>query len=186
MYANLAYADWHLPLSREAVTLREAAEALAQVGAAPSDIPFVVRLAENPKFDLFHGAADLKTHDYIHIVLGRGLLAKDEAFVIGFTMGSTHQLNLFEQALFGKVARHLYPGVYRFSAEDEKVFHDAARLGYISDCAALNDVDYASKLDSTVGDIRRELRVDPDLLRAYFRIEARRFPQSKESQRLLD
>jgi hypothetical protein len=65
-----SYALWHVPLSRHGMTLRAAAEALAQVGAQPDDIPLMVRLAENPKFNLFHGAVDLKTHDYIHAVLG--------------------------------------------------------------------------------------------------------------------
>src|ERR1041385_35182 len=113
MLETRAYAEWHIPLSRDQTTLRAAAEDLARVGAAPDDIPLMVRLAENPRFNLFHGAVDLKTHDYIHIVLGRGLLAKDEAFVNGFTMGSTQRLSATEEKLFTLVAEHLYPGIYQ-------------------------------------------------------------------------
>lgn len=180
------YADWHIPLSRGETTLRAAADSLACVGAMADDIPLMVRLAENPQFDLFHGAADLKAHDHIHAVLGRGLLAKDEAFVIGFTMGSTHRLGAAEESLFTLVARRLYPGIYRFSEEDVLVFRDAVRLAAISDCAPLNRIDYGVYLDRGLDDIRRALGVDTALLRAYFAIERRRYPDAPESRRLLD
>ena len=183
---TLDYADWHTPLSRCNMTLREAADDLARVGAAPEDIPLMVRLAENPRYNLFHGAVDLKTHDYIHCILGRGLLAKDEAFVIGFTMGSTNRLSATEEKLFALVAERLYPGIYRFSREDVRVFRDAVRLAFVSDTPALNQIDYGRYLDRTLGDIRRELRIDEGLLRAYYAIEKRRYPNSPESRRLLD
>jgi hypothetical protein len=183
---TLAYAEWHVPLSRRNMTLREAADDLTRVGAAPEDIPLMVRLAENPRFNLFHGAVDLKTHDYIHAVLGRGLLAKDEAFVIGYTMGSTNRLSATEEKLFTVVAERLYPGIFRFSREDVRVFRDAVRLAFISETPALNQVDYDRYMDRTLGEIRAELQIDDALLRAYFAIEQRRYPDLPESQRLLD
>jgi hypothetical protein len=186
MLATLTYADWHVPLSRNDMTLRAAAAELACVGAAPDDIPLMVRLAENPRYNLFHGAVDLKTHDYIHCVLGRGLLAKDEAFVIGFTMGSTNRLSATEEKLFTLVAERLYPGIYRFSREDVRVFRDAARLAFICEASPLNQVDYTVRLDHSLGDLRRELKIDQDLLRAYYAIEKARHPASPESRRLLD
>ncbi len=183
---TLDYADWHIPLSRGAMTLTEAADDLARVGAAPEDIPLMVRLAENPRYNLFHGAVDLRTHDYIHAILGRGLLAKDEAFVIGFTMGSTNRLSATEEKLFTLVAERLYPGIFRFSREDVRVFRDAVRLAFISDTPALNQIDYGHLMDRTLADIREELRINEALLLAYFAIEKRRYPASPESRRLLD
>lgn len=185
MAETIAFADWHIPLSDGGMTLRQAAALLDKVGAMPDDIPLMVRLAENPQFDLFTGAVDLKTHDYIHPLLGRGLLAKDEAFVVGFTMGSTHQLGAAEEKLFTLVAQHLYPGIYRFSDEDVRVFRDAARLAFVSDCWALNKVDYQPYLDTPLAEIRRALGIEADLLRAYYAIEKRRYPHSPESARLL-
>jgi hypothetical protein len=181
-----SYANWHIPLSRGEVTLGEAAADLARVGAAPDEIPLMVRLAENPKFNLFHGAVDLQTHDYIHALLGRGLLAKDEAFVIGFTMGSTHRLGVAEEKLFALVAERLYPGIYRFGKEDVRVFRDAVRLAHISQSAALDRVAYARHLDEPLAAIRRELNIEVPLLMAYFALEKRRYPHSPESRRLLD
>lgn len=183
---TVAYADWHIPLSHADMTLAAAADDLARVGAAPDDIPLMVQLAENPKYNLFHGAVDLKTHDYIHAILGRGLLAKDEAFVIGFTMGSTNRLSATEEKLFTLVAERLYPGIFRFSREDVRVFRDAVRLAFISDTPALNRIDYGRYMQRTLGEIRQELRIDEPLLRAYYGIEKRRYPTSPESRRLLD
>lgn len=182
----LAYTDWHIPLSRGDMTLRQAAAELARVGAAPEDIPFMVRLAENPKYNLFNGAVDLKTHDCIHLILGRGLCAKDEAFVIGFTMGSTSRLSAPEESLFALVAQHLYPGIYRFTDEDVKVFRDGVRLAFVSEPEPLNRIDYAPLMERRLADIRHGLRIDEDLLRAYYAIERRRFPDAPESRRLLD
>src|SRR5512132_4682412 len=94
--------EWRVPLSSGGQTLRAAQETLRPFGADQREIPLIIQLVENPKYDLpgidiFPGATDLHTHDMIHIVLGRGLLPKDEAFVIGFTMGSTDRLGATEE-----------------------------------------------------------------------------------------
>jgi hypothetical protein len=106
--------------------------------------------------------------------------------VVGFTMGSTHRLGAAEEKLFTLVAQHLYPGIYRFSEEDVRVFRDAVRLAFLSDCRPLNEVDYQPYLDHSLDDIRRELGIEPMLLRGYYAIEKRRYPHSPESRRLLD
>ena len=55
------------------------------------NVPLIIKLVENPKYDigLFPGNISLYNHDCIHLLLGRGLRVKDEVFVIGFTMGRT-------------------------------------------------------------------------------------------------
>ncbi len=183
--------DWHLPLSREDVTMGAALADLKRVGAAPDEIPLVVRLVENPRydipgFDIFHGAVDLDAHDCIHILLGRGLMAKDEAFIIGFTMGSTGKVSPTEERLFTLVARHLYPGIYKFGEDDVRIFRDALRLAVICGCRPLDAVPYSEYRDWRLADLRRHLGVETDLLRAYYAIERRRFPDAPESRRLLD
>ncbi|MCB1050323.1 MAG: hypothetical protein H6510_10505 [Acidobacteria bacterium] len=172
-------------------SLRDRYDELKQFGLGQADIPFMVQLIENPKYDLpwidiFHGATDLRTHDLIHILLGRGLLAKDEAFVIGFTMGSTDRVSSQEEALYTFFAKYLYPKSYRFNDEDVRVFKDAVKLGYISDCQPLHRVDYEPLLDLSLAEARRAVGLETDLLRAYYAIERRRYPESPESQRLLD
>lgn len=180
---------WHFPLSHGDTTLRAAYDSLGEFSVKADDIPFLVRLLENPEYDLpgldlFHGATSLQTHDWIHILLGRGLLAKDEAFVIGFTMGSTDRVSATEEKLFTYFARHLYPRAYRFSEEDVRVFRDAVRLGFISDCKPLHAQRYEDLLDLPLREARRRLGIEEDLLRAYYAIEKARYPASFESQRL--
>ncbi len=183
--------SWHIPLSCGDITLRSAIADLQRIGDEQATIPLVVRLVENPAFrlpglEVFHGAADLRTHDSIHVLLGRGVLPKDEAFVIGFTMGSTKRMWLAEEASYTWIARHLYPGEYRFDEENVEVFRNAVRLGFVSDCLPLNLVSYQNHLDRSLRDVRRALGIEEDLLNAYYRIEMRRYPESPESQRLLD
>lgn len=182
---------WFVPLSCADKTLRETSASLRKIGLKQSDIPYMVRLVENPDFDLplmdvFHGATNLQTHDYLHIILGRGLLPKDEAFVIGFTMGSTGKVSTTEEFLYGLFAKYLYPREYRFTDDDLRVFKDAVRLGFISECRSLCEADYSRYLNLPLGKIRRALGVESRLLRAYYAIEKRRYPDAYECQRLLD
>lgn len=182
---------WFIPLSTQDKTLRTAYQELQSFGMKQEDVPYIIQMVENPKFDLpgfdiFHGATDLETHDYLHIILGRGVLPKDEAFVIGFTMGSTDRVSTTEERLFSFFTKYLYPKNYRFTDTDLRVFRDATKLGFISDCRPLHQVDYRQYLDWTLHDLRSELGIEEDLIRAYYGIEKRRFPDAVESQRLLD
>jgi len=184
------YKKWHIPLSAGAVNVSDALASLKRLGAPQEDIPLIVKLLENPDykipgFTLFHGAVDLHTHDYIHILLGRGLMPKDEAFTIGFTMGSTNEVTALEEELFCAINKHFYPKVYRFGDEEIAIFKDAVRLGKISNCRRLDQVSYSQFDDGSVAAMRQALGVEEDLLRAYFRIEQTRYSHAMESQRLL-
>lgn len=191
MNEPLSYKDWHIPFSRTEITLGDARESLSALGAKQEDIPLMVQLVENPRFDIpgfdiFHGAVDIQTHDYIHIILGRGLLPKDEAFVIGFTMGSTNKVTTLEENFYAMVSKYLYPKVYQFDSEAIRIFKDAVKLGFISECRPLNQIDYEKYLDWKLTAVRQDINLEEDLIRAYYRIEKRRYPNSKASQRLLD
>jgi hypothetical protein len=182
--------EWFIALKDDQQSLAVAYAQLQSIALAQGSIPLLVQLVENPKFDLpgidiFSGATDLATHDYIHILLGRGLLPKDEAFVLGFTMGSTNRVGEWEEKLYGLFSKHLYPKEYRFSDEDFQVYKDAVRLGYISDCTPLNTVDFPALAHLSIQAAREAIGIEADFLRAYYKIEARRYPHSYESQRLI-
>ncbi|HET8706206.1 MAG TPA: hypothetical protein VFM46_07895 [Pseudomonadales bacterium] len=182
--------DWHIPWTQDQLTLRQGLEHLAPVAAGPQEIPLLVRLVENPRYripglTLFHGAVELKQHDCIHILLGRGLLAKDEAFVIGFTMGSTGEVSTVEETLFCKIARTLYPRIYKFDDEDVRIFRDAVKLGAISACQPLDNTDFTPFLDMPLREARQALGIEGELIEAYYKVEKRRFPHAVASQRLL-
>ena len=185
-----AWRKWHVPLSHDKTTLSAAYASLRAIALKQRDVPLLVQLVENPRFDLpgveiFSGATNLRTHDYLHIVLGRGLLPKDEAFVLGFTMGSTNRVGSVEETLFTLIARYLYPKSYRFDDEDVAVYKDAVRLGYISDCKPLAEIRFGPMLDWSLQRIRKAVGVEEDLLHAYYSVEAKRYPKSVESRRLL-
>jgi hypothetical protein len=185
-----AWREWHVPLSRNRTTLKAAYDSLSAISLRQREVPLMVQLVENPRFDLpgveiFSGATNLRTHDYLHIVLGRGLLPKDEAFVLGFTMGSTNRVGSIEETLFTLIARYLYPKSYRFDDEDVAVYKDAVRLGYISDCKPLAEIRFGPMVEWSLQKIRKAVGVEADLLRAYYNVEANRYPKSVESQRLL-
>jgi hypothetical protein len=181
--------SWFIPLSCREKTLGAAARELEAIGVRQEDVPFLVQLVENPRYDLpgfdvFHGATTLQTHDYIHMVLGRGLLPKDESFVIGFTMGTTDRVSTTEETLYAIFAKYLYPKDYRRTDDDLRVFRDAVKLGSsrlpIARHGRLRPLPRLAARD-----IRRDLNLEADLLRAYYAIEGRRYPHAFESQRLL-
>jgi hypothetical protein len=182
---------WHIPLSVEDMTLGEAYDSLQQIGLRQEQIPFIVQLVENPRFELpgieiFPGAADLPTHDCIHILLGRGLASIDEAFVLGYTMGSTNRLNATEEALYTFFAKNFYPEGYKFGNDEVRVFRDAVRLAYIAGGSSLAEVNYLQHYHQPLKQLRQELGINELLLRAYFTIEKKRYPEHAASQRLLD
>jgi len=188
---NDSYKNWHIAWTEDNITLQQGLDRLADLGAPQDDIPFLVKLVENPRFSipgitLFHGAVDLKQHDCIHIVLARGMLPKDEAFVIGFTMGSTNQVSTAEETFFCKISKHLYPRIYKFDDDDIGIFKDAVRLGSISRWKALDSFDFEPWLQCTLKELRDEIGIESPLIEAYYHIEQQRFPNSQASQRLFD
>ena len=184
------YSDWHIPICNTVITLGEAHASLRAIGAKKQDIPLIVKLVENPDFSipgltLFHGAVDLLTHDYIHILLGRGLLPADEAFVIGYTMGSTKQLGTYESVLFEFITQHLYPDSYKFKTRDIEIFRAAVSLANAADVVSLDKVDYSCYLEMTVAEIRSALGINTASIIDYYRLEQERYPDSEASKRLL-
>jgi hypothetical protein len=187
---KISWRDWIIPLSEQNMTVREALENQAHAGAAEAvSIPFLVRLIENPKYNipyitLFDGAVDLNEHDIIHLLLGRGMLAKDEAFIIGFTMGSSNAMSTLQKKIYSLIAKYFYPKHYKFSKEDVDVFKKGAHLGYVSDCTPLNKVDFNGLMDLTLKQAREKVGLNPDLLQAYYDNEKKKYPNDKASTRL--
>ncbi|WP_205631226.1 hypothetical protein [Candidatus Terasakiella magnetica] len=178
-------------MSEQQIHLGDALADMHNLSHEQSAIPLIVQLVENPRFrlpglELFHGAVDLTDHDCIHILLGRGMMPKDEAFVIGFTMGSTGKVGCFEKKLYQLISRHIYPDVYRFKRDDLEIFKDALHLGILCHCKALDRVDYKKYMDQPLGKVRKKLGLDPSLLKAYYAQEKKRYPTLRECRRLLN
>lgn len=182
--------DWHVSILCEDFTMQQVLDSAAHMAASQTDIPLIVKLIENPKFDIpgisiFNGAVDLQDHDCIHALLGRGMLPHDEAFTIGFTMGSTNRVTTAETRLYELAAKFLYPGPYKFSDNDIQIFKDGVHLGFVSDCLPLDKLDYKPYLDMTLKDAREAIGLEVDLLKAYYAIEKKRYADDVASLRLL-
>lgn len=166
------------------MTLRAVLDTLP--GAGPDEIDQMVRLLENPASPYaLPGAASLKHHDCIHVLLGRGLLNQDEAFVIGFTMGTAKERIEPEQVqLFRLAAQHLYKPPYRMSDTDLIAYDLGFAAGTLSPARRLYEVDFEALMDRSVGALRGELGIDPVLLKYAFAEEKRRLPDNMASARL--
>jgi len=178
--------NWHHPLFKGSSLLYNVLGTMEEFKLKQSDVPLIIKLVENPNYkssNIFTGAVDLFTHDCIHTVLGRGLLVKDEAFVIGYTMGSSKKMKRWRRNLFMFISKYLYPEGYKFDEEERYVFYSGVMAG--SKCPSdLSQVDFRDLLDYKVQGIREKLGIDKGLLKCYYCTEKKLFLDSKESQRL--
>ncbi len=49
---SITWRDWHVPLARNDVTLQEIIDSAAHLAADADDIPLIIQMIENPKFDI--------------------------------------------------------------------------------------------------------------------------------------
>jgi hypothetical protein len=178
----VSIAEWNPALNDE-ITLRAAYGSMP--GGRPADVPWYVRLLENPASPAaLPGAVDLFGHDCIHIVLGRGMLPQDEAFVVGFTMGASGKLAGWQRELFTLCARHVYRGPYRFSGTDRLVFNLAASFAARSARRPVHDAGWHDLLDLPAGEVRASLGISTRSLIGVYDSERALCPGSTAAMRL--
>ena len=179
--------EWHISLSEGATLLHLGLDSMSEFKLKAKDVPFIIKLVENPKYkssELFTGAVTLFNHDCIHITLGRGLLPKDEAFVIGYTMGSSKKMKRWRRNLFMFASKYLYPEEYRFGEQERFVFNLGVMMGNL--CPSdLSQINFNIFSDDNINTIRKKLGIEESLLKNCYEIEKKCFPRSPESQRLL-
>mgnify|MGYP003134632707 CR=1 FL=1 len=174
-----------LPKVKNDMKLSQYLEEMKSFALNPDDVPLVIKLVENPKYDigLFSGATTLAAHDCVHVILGRGLLLKDEAFVIGYTMGSSKKMKRWRRNLFMFVCKYLYPKGYNFGEEERYVFYSGVLCG--EKCKVdLTKIDFKKHADRKVLGLRKEFGIDSEMLDCVYCTEKFLFPNSLESQRL--
>lgn len=180
---KLSWRQWAPGLDNDHLTLGEVLDTLP--AANPSDIPWLIRLLENPASPFaLPGAITLARHDAIHVLLGRGLRPQDEAFVIGFTMGASSHCRTWQKRLFKFVARTFYPGPYKFSKDDLLAYDLAFGLADSSAAADLEYFPFERFMDLTIADLRKRLGIDRLKLYATYRHEQIILPGSVSSLRL--
>jgi hypothetical protein len=151
---------WHsYPEHLDSFSLQEAYDSLE--GDPPSKIPFVVWLLENPDSPMaLPGNIDLYGHDCIHLLLKQGFTSKNEAYVVGFTMGNDVRVNSLHLLVFKFVARVLYPQKYRLDASELEYFERGFAIGQKIRVKNLNKFEFSQWRSRTLQDIRAEIGLD--------------------------
>lgn len=175
---------WNPGLDNGHLTMAEVLATLP--GNKQQEISYVVKLFENPMSPFaFRGAISLARHDMVHIVLGRGLLPQDEAFVIGFTMGTSKDISAIEAQLFQWITKYLYPAPYNFTDNHLVAFRLGLEAGKLSKAEEIYAFPFEKHKKKKLADIRSKIGLDVEELKVSYRREQAMLPETKESKRLI-
>jgi hypothetical protein len=121
-----------------------------------ADIPWIVRLLENPQSPLaLPGKISLYDHDCLHILLDKTTTVEDEAFVIGFTMGNDRDTKLWMVRLFKFISSHWYPQQYCFLESHWQDYDEGYRIGKTF-TVQFNKIDFQCYQNWKIGDLKRK------------------------------
>lgn len=148
-------------------------EVILSMPAAPDiAIPWIVKLFENPTSRLrFRGAVDLEDHDVLHVLLGRGLQDQDEAFVLGFAMGTAKKIKRIETYLFKMILARLYPEPYRIPTFLQPAFDLGVQCGTKTGAVNLYTQSLKDLRSLTLGEARHRAGIDMDIVKEFYQLE---------------
>jgi hypothetical protein len=177
------WGHWYPGLDNDPIPLDELIASLP--GASDVEIPQIVRQLENPSSPVaLPGAVTLGRHDVIHILLGRGLLDQDEAFVLGFTMGNASKYRDADGVLMRKALEHWYPEPFRILGNKLAIFDLGVQTGRSMGIPDIAKIPIEELRSYSIGHVRRELKINADVLRQIYLKEKTLNPKSLESGRL--
>ncbi len=161
-------------------------EVILSMPAAPDiAIPWIVKLFENPASRLrFRGAVDLEDHDVLHVLLGRGLQDQDEAFVLGFAMGTAKKIKRVEAYLFKMILARLYPEPYRIPTFLQPAFDLGVQCGTKTGAVNLYKQSLKDLRGLTLGEARRRAAIDMNVVKDFYQLEQQQIPFTIASLRL--
>ncbi len=176
------WTSWYPGLENDAMLVRDVVATLP--GIKSEEVPAIIRAFENPASPLkLPGACTLEQHDVLHVLLGRGLMDQDEAFVLGFTAASDPAFSDADVERY-KTAFSIYPEPYCIRGTDLIAFElgtvAARRMGV----QRLYLLDTDSCMGLSVGVARRQLGIDKEQLLDVYEEERRRIPGTPWSHRL--
>lgn len=154
-------------------------------GAPPEAIPEEIKALENPESPwALPGAITLERHDCVHVLLGRGMLQQDEAFVLGFTMGTSKQVTNWQYTMFRSLAVNWYPSPYNFSPQDLFAFDLGFARGEDSRCININEFPFEDHMDKSIDEVRKMVGININRLYRTYMQERTALPDSIVSKRL--
>lgn len=151
---------------------------------SPEDIPWIVRLLENPESRLaLPGKISLFNHDCLHLILEQPQSPQGKAFVIGFCMGNDSRANWIHIQIFKFSAHYIYPKDYRLYRQDFDYFDQGFKYGKSLSLKKINRYDFRHFENFSVGQIQVRLGINrSDLELLSKRIE--RCRQKRQSKRI--
>ncbi|MCU0718397.1 MAG: hypothetical protein MUC83_01740 [Pirellula sp.] len=174
---------WYPGLKQDSQTVQDVINTMPSVAA--SKIPWIIKLLENPESPFrFRGAVSLGDHDVLHVLLGRGLQDQDEAFVIGFAMGTAKKSSPIQRRILRFVLGRVYPEPYRIPGSLLPAFDLGFACGRETGTKDLYKLRLDSLLGKTVRQARIECGLDTEILKRYFRAEQLSIPMTVASVRL--
>jgi len=118
-------------------------------------IPWQVWLLENPDSPInFPGAISLYRHDCMHVLLCASFWAEDEAFVVGFTMGTANWRWKWMLKLFLWLTTWFYPGEYRWNKALKQDFLNGFYKGQRSGMRNLHEFPFEHYENVTLKELR--------------------------------
>jgi hypothetical protein len=177
------WTDWNPFVLDERLSL---ANALATMPSSPiKKIPFCVWLFENPASPFrLAGSANLREHDISHVILGRGLLLQDEAFVIGFVMGNAMDSAGWDRLIYQAVGRLIYRKPFRFRRKDNTAFNLGFDIGQSMTNRNLFTREVRDLVEFSIREVREAMGLERSQLCEWFREEIEALPEGRVSARL--
>jgi hypothetical protein len=140
-------------------------------------IPYLIWLLENPASPIaLPGSVDLYGHDCLHLLLNRGVSSYDEAFVIGFTMGNSDEVEPHHLSTLKFCARFIYPPPFRFNKAHLKIFDLGAMYGRKVPYRNLHKVVFDEFAKETIGSLRTMFEISLNELKLLWDMEVLAYP----------
>ncbi len=153
-------------------------------GLDSEDIPAIIRAFESPTSPLrLPGACSLEQHDVLHVLLGRGLVDQDEAFVLGFSAVADPRFSVEDIQRY-KMAFSLYPEPFCIRGGDLLAFDLGVKAAQRMSLRGIMEIDVATMRPVPVAEARKQLGIDKEVLYEIYEQERQLIPLTPWSHRL--
>ena len=168
------WSRWYPGLETDELTVGDVLDTMP--GLSSEDIPAIIRAFESPDSPLkLPGACTLEQHDVLHVLLGRGLVDQDEAFVLGFTALADPQFTTEDMERY-KFAFSLYPEPFCIRGCDLIAFELGIQAAQRMTLKNLMELDVEAVRSRQIGPLRLEMGIDKEVLFDIYEEEQRRIP----------
>ncbi len=143
-------------------------------GLSSDEVPAIIKAFESPDSPLkLPGACTLEQHDVFHVLLGRGLVDQDEAFVLGFTAVADPEFTDEDIERY-KCAFSIYPEPFCIRGCDLVAFELGVQAARKMQLKNLMNLDVEAVRQQLIGHVRLELGIEKEVLFNIYELERQR------------